>query len=71
MEVIKAPVLQLLAEILDADLTRGDKYNPLISPITGKEDICNLEVSVSFPALQSVNSPPERGGVCWSYKVPE
>ena len=36
MEVIKAPVLQLLAEILDADLTPGDKYNPLIGPITGR-----------------------------------
>lgn len=44
MEVIKAPVLELLAEILDADLTPGNKYNPLIGPITregGGEDICN------------------------------
>ena len=68
MEVVKAPILELLAEILDADLTPGNKYNPLIGPITREEDVCNLDVSfLNLPAL--VHSPPGRGGVCWSGKV--
>ena len=51
MEVIQAPVLELLAEILDADLTSGNKYNPLIGPITREGGYLKLRCFLNLPAL--------------------
>ena len=70
MEVVKAPILELLAEILDADLTPGNKYNPLIGPITQEGGCLQLRCFISdFASTAPVHSPPGRGGVCWSGKV--